>query len=429
MKQHKKMSLATKIFLSLALGILFGLIANVFFSTTVNSGLSKWVLSPLGDIFLRAIKMLVVPLVLCSLITGVASIGDVKKLGRVGVRTIIYYTLTTALAITLALGVASIIKPGIGTGVALSQVKESVETAEAPFIMDVFVNMIPTNPIEAMVNGDMLQIIVFAIIFGICITLIGEKVKPLLDIITEINEVLLKMIGIIMLAAPIGVFALISKVIMLQGASVLIPLLKYILTVALGLAIQCILVYGLALKVLGKVNPIKFYKKFWPVMLVACSTSSSNATIPINLETCEEKLGASKSIASFTIPLGATINMDGTAVMQGVAAIFIAQLVGADLTMNQMLMVVLTATLASIGTAGVPGAGAVMLSMVLQQIGLPLEGVALVLSVDRIVDMLRTTVNITGDAAATIIMSNMEKELDLSLYNSESKEVNNGVVI
>ncbi|QGU94232.1 cation:dicarboxylase symporter family transporter [Clostridium bovifaecis] len=428
MNKNKKMSLATKILLALAIGIAFGLIANGFFSATINEGLNKWVLSPLGDIFLRAIKMLVVPLVLCSLITGVASIGDIKKLGRVGIRTIIYYTLTTAFAITLALGVANIIKPGMGTGLTLSQAKNTVEAAKAPFIMDVFVNMVPTNPIEAMVKGDMLQIIVFALIFGICITLIGEKVKPLLDIIIQVNEVLLKMIGVIMLVAPIGVFALISKVIMLQGTAVLLPLLNYLLTVALGLVLQGVVVYGLALRFLGRLNPIKFYKKFWPVMLVAFSTSSSNATIPVNLETCEEKLGAPKSISSFTIPLGATINMDGTAVMQGVAAIFIAQLVGVDLTMNQMLMVILTATLASIGTAGVPGAGVVMLSMVLQQVGLPLEGVALVLSVDRIVDMLRTTVNITGDAVATMIMSNLEKELNLSVYNGNSKELNNEVV-
>lgn len=428
MNKNKKMSLATKILLALAIGIAFGLIANGFFSATINEGLNKWVLSPLGDIFLRAIKMLVVPLVLCSLITGVASIGDIKKLGRVGIRTIIYYTLTTAFAITLALGVANIIKPGMGTGLTLSQAKNTVEAAKAPFIMDVFVNMVPTNPIEAMVKGDMLQIIVFALIFGICITLIGEKVKPLLDIIIQVNEVLLKMIGVIMLVAPIGVFALISKVIMLQGTAVLLPLLNYLLTVALGLVLQGVVVYGLALRFLGRLNPIKFYKKFWPVMLVAFSTSSSNATIPVNLETCEEKLGAPKSISSFTIPLGATINMDGTAVMQGVAAIFIAQLVGVDLTMNQMLMVILTATLASIGTAGVPRAGVVMLSMVLQQVGLPLEGVALVLSVDRIVDMLRTTVNITGDAVATMIMSNLEKELNLSVYNGNSKELNNEVV-
>lgn len=428
MNKNKKMSLATKILLALAIGIVFGLVANGFFSDAINEGLNKWVLAPIGDIFLRAIKMLVVPLVLCSLITGVASIGDIKKLGRVGVRTIVYYTLTTAFAITLALGIANIIKPGMSTGLNLSQVKNSVEAAKAPFIMNVFVNMVPTNPIEAMVKGDMLQIIVFALIFGICITLIGERVKPLLDIITQINEVLLKMIGVIMLVAPVGVFALISKVIMLQGTAVLLPLLNYLLTVALGLVIQGVVVYGLALRFIGGLNPIKFYKKFWPVMLVAFSTSSSNATIPVNLETCEEKLGAPKSISSFTIPLGATINMDGTAVMQGVAAIFIAQLVGVDLTMNQMLMVILTATLASVGTAGVPGAGVVMLSMVLQQVGLPLEGVALVLSVDRIVDMLRTTVNITGDAVATIIMSNLEKELDVSVFNDDGKKVNNEIV-
>lgn len=422
----RKISLAAKIVIALVAGVMFGIIANLFFSTGINEGISKWILSPLGDMFLRAIKMLVVPLVLCSLICGVASIGDIKKLGRVGVKTIIYYVFTTALAISLAMAVANVIKPGVGTNLSI-QTAEKVETATPPFIMDMFVNMIPTNPIEAMVKGDMLQIIIFAILFGICITLIGKKGEPLLDMISQINEVLLKMITVIMLIAPIGVFALISKVIMFQGIGALLPLLKYFMTVVLSLILQTLIVYGAALKLLGRVNPVKFFKKFWPVMLVAFSTSSSNATIPVSLETCEEKLGASRSVASFTIPLGATINMDGTAIMQGVATIFISQLVGVNLTIHEMLMVVLTATLASIGTAGVPGAGIVMLSMVLQQVGLPVEGIALILSVDRLLDMLRTAVNVTGDAVATIIMSNSEKELNLDIYNSDidlEKELN-----
>nr|WP_106024180.1 MULTISPECIES: dicarboxylate/amino acid:cation symporter [Clostridium] len=426
MMNNRKLSLAAKIVIALVAGVMFGIIANLFFSTGINEGISKWILSPLGDMFLRAIKMLVVPLVLCSLICGVASIGDIKKLGRVGVKTIIYYVFTTALAISLAMAVANVIKPGIGTNLSI-QTAEKVETATPPFIMDMFVNMIPTNPIEAMVKGDMLQIIVFAILFGMCITLIGKKGETLLDMISQINEVLLKMITVIMLTAPVGVFALISKVIMFQGIGALLPLLKYFMTVILSLILQALIVYGTALKVLGGLNPIKFFKKFWPVMLVAFSTSSSNATIPVSLETCEEKLGASRSVASFTIPLGATINMDGTAIMQGVATIFISQLVGVNLTIHEMLMVVLTATLASIGTAGVPGAGIVMLSMVLQQVGLPVEGIALILSVDRLLDMLRTAVNVTGDAAATIIMSNSEKELNLDIYNSDidlEKELN-----
>lgn len=417
MRNNKKMSLAVKILIALGIGIVFGIVANLSFPTGMNEGISKWILSPLGDVFLRSIKMLVVPLVLCSLICGVASIGDVKKLGRVGIKTIAYYLLTTALAITLAMTVASVIKPGLGTGLKMEAAKQAVEATKPPFIMDMFVNMVPTNPIEAMVKGDMLQIIVFAILFGMCITLLGKKGEALLDMISQVNEVLLKMIGVIMLTAPVGVFALISKVIIFQGVGALLPLLKYFVTVILALFLQISLVYGLALKILGRVNPIKFFKKFWPVMLVAFSTSSSNATIPVSLEACEEKLGASKSVASFTIPLGATVNMDGTAIMQGVATIFIAQLVGVNLTMYQMLMVVLTATLASVGTAGVPGAGIVMLSMVLQQVGLPLEGIALILSVDRLLDMLRTVVNVTGDAAATIIMSNSEGELNLDIYN------------
>ncbi|MCY6356153.1 dicarboxylate/amino acid:cation symporter [Clostridium sp. ZS2-4] len=421
MKQSKKMSLTKNIILSLGLGIIFGIIANRFFSTSLNEGIIKWALGPLGKVFLRGIKMLVVPLVLCSLISGTASMGDIKKLGRVGIRTIIYYTATTALAITLAIVLASVIKPGSGGSQLLSNVKE-FKAAEAPFIMDIFVNMVPTNPIESLVKGEMLQIITFSILFGVAATLVGKSAEPMLNVIEQINEVLLKIIGIVMSFAPIGVFALIANVVMAQGTDVLVKLLYYGITIILVLFLQLVLVYGSALKFIGRVNPITFFKKFWPVMVVAFSTSSSNATIPVNLETCEEKLGVPGSIASFTIPLGATINMDGTAIMQGVATVFISQVYGLPLTINELMMVVLTATLASVGTAGVPGVGLITLSMVLQQVGLPVEGISLVLGIDRILDMMRTAVNITGDAAASVIMANMENELDLNIFNSSEND-------
>ncbi|MDF2840398.1 MAG: sodium:dicarboxylate symporter [Clostridia bacterium] len=410
-----KMPLANKVLIALITGIAFGLIAHALFPAQFNDILLKWILTPVGDVFLRGIKMIVVPLVLCSLISGAASIGDIKKLGRVGGKILSYYMITTALAVTIALIIANVINPGIGLNLPLPT---EYKAAESPFIMSVFTNMIPTNPIESLVKGDMLQIIIFAILFGVSITLVGEGAKPLLHVINQANEIMIKIIGIVMLTAPFGVFALISKVLIAQGLDVLLPLLKYTFAILLVLLIQVFLVYGTALKVLGKVNPIKFYKKFWTVMVVAFSTSSSNATIPVNMDVCKRKLGVPESISSFTIPLGATVNMDGTAIMQGVAAVFIAQLFGIDLNITQQLLIILTATLASIGTAGVPGAGVVMLAMVLQQIGIPLEGIALILSVDRIIDMCRTVVNITGDAIGTVIVSNSEKELDLEVYHS-----------
>lgn len=411
----KKMSLANKVLIGLIGGIVFGLIAHAFFPAQFNDLIAKWVLNPVGNVFLRGIKLIVVPLVLCSLICGAASIGDIKKLGRVGGKIISYYLLTTALAVTIALLFANLVNPGVGLNIPLPT---EYKAAEAPFIMDIFVNMIPTNPIESLVKGDMLQIIVFAILFGISVTMIGEPAKPLLNLFNQANEVMIKIIGLVMLTAPYGVFALISKVLIAQGIEVLLPLIKYVFTILFVLLLQVLLVYGGALKILGKVNPIKFFKKFWTVMVVAFSTSSSNATIPVNLDVCQKKLGVPESVSSFTIPLGATINMDGTAIMQGVAAVFIAQVFGLDLSFQQQLMVILTATLASIGTAGVPGAGIVMLAMVLQQVGIPLEGIAIVLSVDRLIDMCRTVVNITGDAVGTIVVSNSEKELDLDVYNS-----------
>jgi Na+/H+-dicarboxylate symporter len=411
-----KLSITYKILGALVLGILFGIIFNLFGPKPFNDALIKWVLDPLGNIFLRAIKMVVVPLVLFSLIVGTASIGDVKKLGRIGVKTLGFYLTTTALAVTIALVIANILKPGVGVDV--TSTAQAVEAAKPPFILDIFTNMIPTNPIESLVKGDMLQIIAFAIIFGIALTLIGERAKPVIELCDQINNAFLKIITLVMLFAPIGVFALMSKVIITLGIPVILSLFKYVLIVLFGLFLHTTLVYSTALRVLGKVKPAIFFKKFWHVMVFALTTSSSNATIPVNLEACNKKLGASEKVSSFTIPLGATVNMDGTAIMQGVAAMFIAQFFGVDLDLQKQLMIILTATLASIGTAGVPGAGIVMLTMVLQQVGLPLEGVALVLSVDRIVDMFRTVVNITGDAICTLIVAKSEGELDLNVYNN-----------
>ncbi|MGH4141155.1 dicarboxylate/amino acid:cation symporter [Clostridium sp.] len=418
--KFSKLNLTKKVFIALVLGILYGIISNILLPKDFNLGINKWILIPVGSIFFNLIKMIVVPLVLFSLICGSASIGDTKKLGRVSGKIVSFYLSTTAFAVVIGLTLANLLKPGIGMLIPTSAV---VKATKPPFIMDIFVNMVPSNPFDALVKGDMLQIIVFAIFVGVTISVIGEPAKPLLSICNQINDVFLKIIGTVMKLAPYGVFALIAKVISLQGLDVLLSLLKLVGVVYLGLIIHCIVTYFGALKFIAHLSPTKFFKKFWPVMVFAFSTSSSNATIPLNLEACETKLGVKKSIASFTIPFGATINMDGTAIMQGVAAIFIAEVFGIKLTLASQLMIILSATLASIGTAGVPGAGTVMLTMVVTQVGLPIEGIGLVLAVDRILDMGRTVLNITGDAVGTCIVANSEKELDLDVYNSMDSNV------
>ncbi|MFD3156602.1 dicarboxylate/amino acid:cation symporter [Haloimpatiens sp. FM7330] len=416
--KRKKISLTNKILISLLLGIVMGIVFNLYLPKTLNVQISKWILKPLGDIFLRAIKMVVVPLVLFSLICGTASVSDLRRLGRVGGKILAFYMATSALAISLALVFSNMFNFG-HVEKNISAIK-SLSNSKPDFIMDIFVNMVPTNPIEAMVKGEMLQVIVFAILFGVAITLIGDRGKPIVDLFSRINDVLLKIIAIVMKFAPVGVFALLANVIITQGIDVLRSLFTYVGVVVLVLLIYMFIINGIALKLLGKVNPITFFKKYFSVMLVGFSTSSSNAAIPANLETCEEKLGVPKSISSFTIPLGATINMNGTAIMQGVAVIFIAQVYGINLSIYQQIMAILVAVLSSIGTAGVPSAGVVMLTMVLQQVGLPIEGAALVLSVDRIVDMFRTAANITGDAVGTVVVANSENELDLNVYNDTS---------
>lgn len=374
----------------------------------------------LGQVFLRGIMMMVVPLVFISLVNGTASMGDVKKLGRVGARTMAFYLATTAFAVMLALVLGYLLKPGIGLDLGAIEQIETTINEKTPLVQILY-EMVPRNPISAMAEGNMLQIIVFAIITGIGLSVLGDKVKLILQIFEQLNELVMKMVGFVMLFAPLGVFGLIARTFATVGYVALVPLLKYIIAVYIGLILHAGLVYSGMLKGLTGLSPIKFYKKFFPAMSVAFSTASSNATIPINLEINEKQLGVPRNIAAFTIPLGATINMDGTAIMQGVATFFIAQVYNIPLNIGAILTVVLTATLASIGTAGVPGAGTIMLSMVLQSIGLPLEGIGLIMGIDRLVDMGRTTVNITGDAVCTVIIAKREGELNEEVFNSELK--------
>ena len=374
----------------------------------------------LGQVFLRGIMMMVVPLVFISLVNGTASMGDVKKLGRVGARTMAFYLATTAFAVMLALVLGYLLKPGIGLDLGAIEQIETTINEKTPLVQILY-EMVPRNPISAMAEGNMLQIIVFAIITGIGLSVLGDKVKLILQIFEQLNELVMKMVGFVMLFAPLGVFGLIARTFATVGYAALVPLLKYIIAVYIGLILHAGLVYSGMLKGLTGLSPIKFYKKFFPAMSVAFSTASSNATIPINLEINEKQLGVPRNIAAFTIPLGATINMDGTAIMQGVATFFIAQVYNIPLNIGAILTVVLTATLASIGTAGVPGAGTIMLSMVLQSIGLPLEGIGLIMGIDRLVDMGRTTVNITGDAVCTVIIAKREGELNEEVFNSELK--------
>ncbi|MGL5089319.1 MAG: dicarboxylate/amino acid:cation symporter [Cetobacterium sp.] len=407
----KKFSLTNKIFMALILGVLSGLVLYPF---RENEIVKKYIIdfffNFLGTGFIRAIRMIVVPLVFCSLTVGAAGIEDIKKLGRVGVKTLVFYLGTTAVAITLALGVGSFINPG--KGVHLSKIVESnISVGETKPFVDVLLGMIPINPVEALAKGDMLQIIVFSIVFGIAMALLGDKVSTVRKGMEELNNLVLKMVEIVMQLAPFGVYGLIGKTFATLGYTAMLPLMKYFIGVVIVLILHYLITYQTLLILVAKYNPLKFLKKFSGPMMVAFSTSSSSATLPSSMECLQKDFGVSKSISSFTLPLGSTINMDGTAIMQGVATIFIAQIYGVHLTMGDFVTVIITATLASIGTAGVPGVGVIMLGMVLQQVGLPLEGMALVMGIDRFVDMFRTVTNITGDAICTLIIAKTEGEL------------------
>ncbi len=421
-KGKKKFGLTTLIFIALISGAIVGVIVNSFFAnvTWLQNVLVDGVFYIVGQGFISLMKMLVVPLVFCSIVCGAASIGDTKTLGSVGVRTIIFYICTTMLAVAVALGVASLINPGLGLDMsAVESVSTSVDgsTSTNVSLVETILNIIPTNPIASLANGEMLQIIFFALIVGVILAKLKEKVQLVSNLFQQGNDIMMEMTMMIMQIAPIGVFCLIARTFSQLGFSAMIPMFKYMITVVLALGVQCYGVYMVMLKIFGGLNPFKFVKKFFPVQAFAFSTATSNATIPLNIDTLEEKMGVSRKISGFTIPLGATINMDGTSIMQGVAVVFVAQAFGIELSAVDYLTVIATATLASIGTAGVPSVGLVTLAMVFDSVGLPVSGIGLIMGIDRILDMLRTAVNITGDAVCTTIVAKQNNALDKEVFD------------
>lgn len=408
----KNLKLIHKVFIGLVSGIIVG---ALLYPMKENPIVSKYIVSGLfeflGQGFLRLVKMIIVPLVFASLVTGTAAMNDVKKLGRIGIKTLAFFMGTTAIGIIAAIVGANILKPG--AGIVLENVQKAQYVAkETDSFVKVLLNIIPTNPIEALVKGEMLQVIFFAVMTGFVITLLGEKTKRLQGIFEEVNNLMLKMVSLIMELAPFGIFGLIGKTFITLGWAAMKPLASFIIVTYILLLFHGLVVYQILLRIYAKESPVAFLKKILAPMTLAFSTSSSAACIPLSLKTLKEEFNVEEKISSFTIPLGATINMDGTAIMQGVATVFIAQLYNIHLTTNDYFMVVLTAVLASIGTAGVPGVGTIMLSMVLSQVGLPLEGIGMILAVDRIVDMGRTTVNITGDLVCSVIIDRIEKRAE-----------------
>lgn len=417
----KKISLTTWILMSLVVGIAAGLVLSVAApeGSTADLYLTEGLFYVLGQWFIRLMQMLVVPLVFCSIVCGAAAMSDPKLLGKVGVGTIVMYLLTTALAVLIALGLAQVVQPGVGLDLASVVVADTSAATTEVTMADTLVNIIPTNIVAAMNSGAMLQIIFFALVLGFVLGRLGKKVEIVSKFFVQFNTVMMSMIDIVLKVAPIGIFCLIARTFANLGITGMLPMLKFILTVYGGLFIQLLVVYLLLFVLFTRLNPFRFLRKMLPVMLFAFSTSSSNATIPLNLETLERKCGVDEKVASFTIPLGATINMDGTAIMQGVAVLFIAQAFGIDLSMAALVTVVITAVTASIGTAGVPGVGTIMLAMVFSSIGLPAEGVAMIMGVDRILDMGRTAVNVTGDAVVTMCVASATKTLDREVFQAK----------
>lgn len=397
------MNLSIQILIALILSVMAGLAAGPDMLPFIN----QWI-APIGTIFINLIKMMIVPVVFCSLIVGVTSLGgDGKKLGRISIKTIALYMLTTALALVIGLVVAGVIHPGVGLEIVG---KAAPKVKEAPTLMQVLVNMVPTNPIASMAKADILPVIIFALFVGVGITQVGgDRTNPLINFFDAAAEVCYRIIAMIMRFAPIGVFALLLPVVCKNGPKVLLPLLSVIACSAIGSMLHCVLVYSSLASVGGGISPLKFFRGMSEAMLLAFTTCSSAGTLPVNMKNAQEKLGLSREITSFVLPLGATINMDGTAIYMGVCSLFIANVFGINLTSSDMLMIIFTGTLASIGTAGVPGAGLIMLAMVLQTVQLPLEGLALVAGIDRVLDMFRTTVNITGDVAVAAVVDKSER--------------------
>ena len=400
MREKKKISLAMQIFIAMVLAIAAGLLlqGQADFATTF--------IKPFGTIFLNLVKFIVVPIVLFSIMCGIISMKDIRKVGSIGLKTVAFYLCTTAFAVTIGLLGGNLFK---GMFPVIATTDLSYEAAASTSFMDTLVNIFPSNFVKPMVEANMLQVIVMAVLLGFSIILVGEKNAKVVSAFNDLNEIFMKCMELILKLSPIGVFCLLCPIIATNGAAIIGSLAMVLLTAYICYIVHAVVVYSLSVKAMGGMSPVKFFKGMMPAIIFAFSSASSVGTLPINLS-CTEKLGAKKEVASFVLPLVATINMDGTAIYQGVCAVFIASCYGIQLTLPQMLTIVLTATLASIGTAGVPGAGMVMLAMVLTSVGLPVDGIALVAGVDRIFDMGRTTVNITGDAACAIVVSNIEEK-------------------
>lgn len=427
MSKVRSLSLTSRIMVGMVLGVIVGFIFQAIlageddfliplglFSLPIKAFFVDGIFHVGGQIFIASLKMLVVPLVFVSLVCGTCSLSDPKKLGRLGGKSILLYLVTTAIAITVAITLALLVNPGEGINLPSDA---TYSAKEAPTLAQVIIGMFPTNPIDAMANGNMLQVIVFALLFGVAMALSGKAGKRVATVFEDLNTVILKLVTLLMNIAPYGVFFLMAKLFTTIDFKLITSLALYFGVVVFALLIHGFVNYSILLKILTGLNPVTFLKKMKNACLFAFSTSSSSATMPITLETASKKLGAHNSVASFTVPLGATINMDGTAIMQGVATVFIAQVFSVDLTISDYLMVILTATLASVGTAGVPGVGLIMLAMVLNQVGLPVEGIAIIIGVDRLLDMTRTAVNVTGDCMVTCVVAKSEGEFDEDVFN------------
>jgi Na+/H+-dicarboxylate symporter len=407
--------LTRQILIAMTLAIITGAIAQActgyasWFDTLLAEYLVGGVFFVIGKIFVASLKLLVVPLVLVSLVCGVANLGSGSQMGRLGGKTVLLYLLTTAIAISLAMGFALIFEPGVGANLTSTS---QFNVNEGSSFAQVLINIFPSNPISAMAEGKMLQIIVFALLLGTAINHSGERGQRLKENFEDWNVVILNLVSLLMKVAPVGVFALLFTLFADRGLAAIQELAVYFAVVVAVLLVHAIFIYGSLVAFVARLNPKMFFKKMRDVQLFAFSTASSNATLPITMRTVEKRLGVDNSVASFSVPLGATLNMDGTAIMQGVATVFIAQAYGITLAPADFLLVIATATLASIGTAGVPGVGLVMLSLVLTQVGLPVEGIALIIGVDRLLDMLRTAVNVTGDAAVSCVVAKSENKLD-----------------
>ncbi|MFD1158706.1 dicarboxylate/amino acid:cation symporter [Roseovarius aestuarii] len=406
----RSMMLWKQIVFALVFGVLVGVVLNV----TGNENTATMI-KYIGTMFISAIKMLIVPLVFVSLVCGMTSVTDLARMGRIGIKSIAFYLGTTAFAITIGLGLAILFQPGAGVDLGTAS---AMEPKAAPPFIETLIAIIPKNPVAAAADGNVLQIIFFAIVFGLAINLAGKPAEPIRTFFDSLNTVILKLTEIVISFAPYGVFALMAWVAGTYGLSLLLPLAKIIFALYLGCILHALIVYGGLITFVARLNPVRFFQGVVEPQIVAFTSTSSSGTLPVTMSAAQQNLGVNKSVASFTLPLGATINMDGTAMYQGVSALFVAQAFGIDLGMSEYVTIILTSTLASIGTAGVPGAGLVMLSLVLTSVGLPLEGVAIIAGIDRILDMARTSLNVTGDCTCAVIVAKSEDQIDLDAYNT-----------